>query len=286
MRRWNTTVLAYALLTTAVSAQSFQQIISHCADRTRDPDRRIEACKQFYSAQGLEPAEYALAEMNLGAAFDAKGEKAKALAAYSEAITRQPNMWQAYLDRLMLRLEMNDPDAAWDDYSQLIKIDPAKVRMDFTDVEYGTQHDSSHERGDEHETGEYKHAVAKAQNALGVAFLVRCAQKHDRNPTGDDALADCNRAISLTPNSFLAVGLRGLLEFGRGQDQEAIADFDASLAIKADYAPSLYLRGLAKCRSGDPKEGNADIKAALALQPDVTRIMAPKPIKADETVRR
>ncbi len=121
MIRSSVIVLAYALLTTAVSAQSFQQIISHCADRTRDPDRRIKACQQFYSAQGLEPAEYALAEINLGAAFEAKGDKAKALAFYSEAISREPNMWQAYFDRLMLRGEMNDLDAAWDDYSQLIK---------------------------------------------------------------------------------------------------------------------------------------------------------------------
>jgi tetratricopeptide (TPR) repeat protein len=273
MMRWSVIVLAYALSTTGGSAQSFQQIINHCADRTREPDRRIEACQQLYGAQGLDPAEYALAEMNLGAAFEAKGDKAKALTAYSEAIAREPNQWQAYFDRLMLRGEMNDLDGAWDDYSQLIKIDHSKVRMDFTDIEYGTQHDSSRERGDAHETDEYKQSVVRAQNALTGAFTVRCAQKHDRNPMSDDALADCDKAISLTPNSFRALGLRGLLELERGQDQKAIADFDASLAAQADFAPALYLRGLVKRRSGDTKGGDADIKAATTLQPDVAKIM-------------
>jgi tetratricopeptide (TPR) repeat protein len=277
MRRWSVAVLAYALLTTAGSAQSFQQIINHCADRTREPDRRIEACQQLYGAQGLEPAEYALAEMNLGAAYETKGDKAKALAAYSEAITREPNQWQAYFDRLMLRGAMDDLDGAWDDYSQLTKIDPSKLRMDFPSIEYGTQHDSARERGGEHETDEYKQSVAEAQNALTGAFVARCAQKHDRNPASDDALADCNRAISLTPNSCRALGLRGLLEFERGQDQKAIADLDAALAAQADFAPGLYLRGLAKRRSGDVKGGDTDIKAAVTLQPDVTKMFAPRP---------
>lgn len=277
MRRWGITLVAYAVLTTAASAQSFQQIINHCADRTRDPDRRIEACQQLYDAKGLEPAEYAFAEMNLGAAYEAKGDKAKALSAYNEAITREPNQWQAYFDRLMLRGRMHDLDGAWDDYSRLIKIDHSKVRMDFTDIEYGTQHDSSRARGDEHETDEYKQAVAKAQNVLGVAFLIGCAQKHDRNPAGDDALADCDKAVSLKPNSSRALGLRGMLEFERGQDQKAIADFDASLAAQPDFAGSLYLRGLAKRRSGDAKSGDADIKAAVTLQPDVAKIFADRP---------
>ncbi len=277
MRHWNITVLAYALLTTAVGAQSFQQIINHCADRTRNPDLRIAACQQLNSAAGLEPAEYALAEVSLGAAFEAKGDKAKALAFYSEAISREPNMWQAYFDRSMLRLQMNDLDGAWDDYSQLIKIDHSKVRMDFTDIEYGTQHDSSRKRGEAHETDEYKQSVAQAQNALAGAFTVRCAQKHDRNPTGDDALVDCDRAIALTPNSYRALGLRGLLEFERGQDQKAIADLDAALAAQADFAPGLYLRGLAKRRSGDAKGGDADIKAALTLRPDVAKMFVARP---------
>jgi tetratricopeptide (TPR) repeat protein len=273
MRRGGAIVLACALLTTAAHAQSFQQILNHCTDRARPPDRRIEACQQLYNAQGLEPAEYALAALNLGAAYEAEKDNARAIAAYSEAIKREPNLWQAYADRIMLRLGPNDLDAALDDYARLVRIDPSKVRMDYPDLGYGTEHDASRTRGGVHETGEYDRAVAQAREALANALTRRCAQRH----LGNDAVepfADCDRALVLAPRSYRALGLRGMLELQHGQDSKAIADFNASLAAQPDFAPSLYARGLARRRIGDHAGGDADIKAALVLQPDVDKMFA------------
>ncbi len=74
----------------------------------------------------MEPVEYAFAELNIGAAYTQKGDTASALAAYARSIALEPNMWQAYNDRIEVRGRTGDLDGALDDYSHLLKIDRRK----------------------------------------------------------------------------------------------------------------------------------------------------------------
>ena len=55
---------------------------------------------------------------------------------------------------------------------------------------------------------------------------------------------------------------------------DAIADYDAALKLSPKLAGSLYGRGLARLRKGNTDDGNADIAAAKAIQSDVAEEFA------------
>ena len=84
----------------------------------------------------------------------------------------------------------------------------------------------------------------------------------------EQALADCNDALSLENNSD-ALDSRGLVYLKLGDYDRAIADYDAAIKIDPDNADSLYGRGTAKLKKGDNSGGNADIAAAKAIKPGV-----------------
>jgi tetratricopeptide (TPR) repeat protein len=200
MRRGGTVaVLAYVLLTTAAGAQAeFQRLINHCADQTRTPDERIQACRLFGSAQGLEPVEYAFAELNAGAAYGQKGDNADALAAYAKSIALEPNMWQAYNDRIELRVKAADLDPALDDYSHLVKIDPSKLRMKIFNEKYGSGGAQPSGHGEAHEASEYDKAVATIRQTLSGAFYRRgLAKRGSGDISGGDA--DIKSALAIDP---------------------------------------------------------------------------------------
>jgi tetratricopeptide (TPR) repeat protein len=85
----------------------------------------------------------------------------------------------------------------------------------------------------------------------------------------DKALADCNTALKLHPNTADFLDSRGLVYLRQGNYDKAIADYDAALRLAPKTAWSLYGRGLAKSRKGMSAEGQADIAAATALQPKI-----------------
>jgi tetratricopeptide (TPR) repeat protein len=85
----------------------------------------------------------------------------------------------------------------------------------------------------------------------------------------DKALADCNAALEMRPDTPIYHASRGLVNLRLGHLDPAIADFDASLNTPAQNAFYLYGRGIAKLRKGQSAEGQADIDAALTLQPRV-----------------
>jgi tetratricopeptide (TPR) repeat protein len=85
----------------------------------------------------------------------------------------------------------------------------------------------------------------------------------------DKALADCNTALKLKPNTADFLDSRGLVYLRQGNYDKAIADYDAALRLAPKTAWSLYGRGLAKSGKGMSAEGQADIAAATALQPKI-----------------
>jgi tetratricopeptide (TPR) repeat protein len=194
-------VLAYVLLTTAAGAQAeFQRLSKHCADQTRAPDERIRTCRLLSASKGLDPVEYAFAELNIGAAYTEEGDNANALTAYAQSIALEPNMWQAYNDRIELRIETADLDAALDDYSRLVKIDPSKVRMKVFGLKYGSEHDTPSGHGETHEASEYDRAAATMRQRLADAFYRRGLAKRSSgdNPGGD---ADIKSALAIDPEA-------------------------------------------------------------------------------------
>ena len=62
---------------------------------------------------------------------------------------------------------------------------------------------------------------------------------------------------------------RGFVYLKLGRLDDAVADFDAALKLSPKLAGSLYARGVVKLKQGSAAAGNADIAAAKLLQADI-----------------
>jgi tetratricopeptide (TPR) repeat protein len=86
------------------------------------------------------------------------------------------------------------------------------------------------------------------------------------------ALADCNEALRLAPDTTSIFNSHGLVQIKLGSFSQAIADYSAFIAKNSgddlDRADALYGRGVAKIKLGDTAGGNADIAAAKAIKSD------------------
>lgn len=90
----------------------------------------------------------------------------------------------------------------------------------------------------------------------------------------DDAMEDCNRALSLKANDADALDARCFVQLRLKAYALAIADCTAAVTANPMSASSHYLRGVAKVRAGDVMGGDADIDSARVRDPDVAQTFA------------
>jgi len=109
---------------------------------------------------------------------------------------------------------------------------------------------------------------------LASAYNVRCWLLGRANRDLPKAMADCEKALSLQPETASYLDSRALVWFRMGKFDRAIADYDAALERSPEMAASLFMRGLAKRRIGRTEEGDDDIATAIAIRPDVAETFA------------
>lgn len=81
----------------------------------------------------------------------------------------------------------------------------------------------------------------------------------------EQALADCDAALALQPDSAGILDSRALVLLHLGRPADALALYDRALALEPRQAASLYGRGLAKQALGRVDEARADKAAAVRL---------------------
>jgi tetratricopeptide (TPR) repeat protein len=81
------------------------------------------------------------------------------------------------------------------------------------------------------------------------------------------ALADFDRAVTLSPRYTWAIAHRGATRLHLGHYQEALADFDRALDIEPAYTAVLACRARAYRHTGRLDEARADLERALQLDP-------------------
>jgi tetratricopeptide (TPR) repeat protein len=158
----------------------------------------------------------------------------KAIADFNQAITLNPTFVGAYLERGVVYRAKKDYTHAIDDYTQTIQLDP-------------------------------KNAPAYNNRCMARALAGNDLQR---------ALADCSKALKLTPDVTYSLYNRGLVELKLGAFDAAVADYSAAIAEYDKDAESFYGRGVAKLKNGDTVGGNADIAAAKMIRPDIDKVYA------------
>jgi tetratricopeptide (TPR) repeat protein len=132
---------------------------------------------------------------------------------------------------------------------------------------------------------DYGRALSDFDKAIALrptwasGYRGRCSARAAANRDLDDAVRDCNMALSLQAGDAGAFDARCLVWVRKAIYRAAIADCKAALNINPMLASSLYLLGVAKIRTGDLAHGDADISTARAMDPDVISIFVMYGIK-------
>jgi tetratricopeptide (TPR) repeat protein len=164
-----------------------------------------------------------------------KNDIAGAITEYDRAISLDPKLAEAYLNRGKARRAGGDLDGAIADYEVAAELDPG---------------------------------VAANNRDITQAYLNRGYIRSNRMDL-DGALADFDHAIRLDPNDAEAYFKRGRAFLIVGNAKFAIADFDKSISLD-DRNPLVYAeRGFARQKQGENGEAQKDFERGLKLNNDL-----------------
>ena len=170
---------------------------------------------------------------------------------------------------------MGDLDRAIADFSEAVRLDPmlAAAWMNRGLAYEGKGEDARGRAADFDQTG---HGLRLAISMRGTRAVGRA---RSAGVQLQQAVADCNEALKLSPDNADATDSRGFVHLKLGDFDHAIEDYDAALQINSQLASSLYGRGIARGRKGDADGAKADIAAARALRGSIADEFASYGIK-------
>lgn len=193
-------------------------------DNKIPPAERIAGCTQVIDAGIWEGENLGLAKALRGLAKAQNQDFNGALADLDAALVLRPTDTEALMTRASVYGALKRPDDQIGDFDKVLAIRPR----------------------------------------AGEALNGRCWTRAELNRELDKALADCNAALKLIPNSPAFLDSRGLVHLRAGRWDDAIADYTSALEGAPKQPWSLYGRGIAKLRKGDKKGGKADLAAGKA----------------------
>jgi len=221
------------------------------------------------------------------------GQFKPALQDFSTALTLLPSDIDAHLERaqlLQLHPDVDPTGAAAEVKSDLDAVNrlaapDAGVRLALGRL-YGDSGDYS--AGIEQINQWLSHHPLENDQATGLNS--RCWLRATSNRDLQEALDDCNHALSLRPVAPPTTGTligrslaqddpavldsRGLVYLRLGNLESAIHDYDSALRTDPNMPTSLYGRGLAELRQGEKAQGQADLAAAEKLDTGVAQLFA------------
>jgi len=197
------------------------------------------------------------------AAFRPAQDYAAQLKDLDEALKLDPGNVGALSTRSALEARHGDADKALADVDLAVKQDPDNVALRqaraYVYVKVGKMDLALAEMAWTRNTIE---DTASSWNSL-------CFNQAMWNLSLDKALADCDKALSLSPRSAPILDSRAFVLFRLGRIDEALRDYALALKLAPRQVDSLYGRGLAELQKGQVQEGRADLDKARRMQPRI-----------------
>ncbi len=221
---------------------------------------RDRAIADFTRAIELEP-DYAEAYNNRGSAYAALGNPEGAIADFTKAIERKPDFADAFYNRGCSYRATGQYDLALADFTRAIELEPGYA-------------DAYNNRGNAYATlGNPEGAIADFTKAIerkpdfADAFYNRgCA--HKTLGRYDLAIADFTRAIELKPDYVAAYNNRGNTYNLLGEADRAIRDLSRAIELNPTGALAYNNRAVIYAGRGDFDRALADFTKAIELKPD------------------
>jgi tetratricopeptide (TPR) repeat protein len=208
------------------------------------------------------PAQLTAADLYLqGVQFTIEGKNQEALNALNQSIKMQPNYAEAYAERGLVYLELEDYRMALENYNQAIRLDSKQWHA------YNNRAIAKFHLND------LQGAIADYDQALKLkerpAFYYNRGNTYSRLGNSQRAIADYDRALQLNPKYANAYRNRGNLRNSLGQTQAAMTDYNQAIQLTPNNALALAERGAAKVNLQDFQGGLADFNAAIKANPQL-----------------
>ncbi|MBI4851841.1 MAG: tetratricopeptide repeat protein [Acidobacteria bacterium] len=189
----------------------------HCGVAYQAMIKLDEAIYSFNRAIEINP-DYSEAYYSRGNVYFFKGNYELAIEDYSQAINTTTNNINSYLKRGMTYLSKNQLDKAISDFSQVIKVDP-----DHDQAYFGRGNAYCHK-------GDYELAIMDLSEAIELnsinivdSYVLR-AFSYKMLDKLDIAIIDCNKALSIAPQSANAYFVRSLVYQAKAASDQEMAN--------------------------------------------------------------
>jgi tetratricopeptide (TPR) repeat protein len=235
----------------------------------------VDACTRALNSDRFDQHNKAMIYSNRANQRERVGDYEKAIADHNEAIRTDPAYASGFMHRGNAYARHGDFDRAVADHSEAIRLAP-KDADSFYNRGYTYSHKGDHEKA----VADYTTGIALDASKSRL-WGQRCWSRFVVGKQLQEALDDCNKASSLSPNIPQILAYRGFVYLKLGQFDKALADYDAAFALTKlpDHADWLYGRGVTRLRKGDTAGGNADLAKAKTIQADIAEEYAKYGIK-------
>jgi Tfp pilus assembly protein PilF len=261
-------LVAAALWTAPVSAQSRSQLGPLCTTDTTPADQQIDACNKIIALKVFSGEKLATIYFWRAVGWNKKGNYSQVISDASEALRLRPDN-ALYNLRGSAYYDKGEHDIAISDFNDALRIGPP------SGIIY-------HNRGNAFRSkGDYAKAIADYDEAIRLGpkdaftYQNRGSAKQALGDL-DGALADINEAIRVNPTLPQPLNNRTVIWRARGEFDRAIADGTEAIRLAKAKAPvnimtppgsvliSAYIqRGLAYEAKGDYEHARQDFNATL-----------------------
>jgi tetratricopeptide (TPR) repeat protein len=180
----------------------------------------------------------------------------RAYADFDEAIRLLPGQWEPYLNRGISRQTRKDFRGALDDFTKALDLGAAPTRIYFLRARVKDQLGDRAGAANDRVEGFQRRPVDEA------SWIARGVAREARDPKG--ALADYRQALEVNPRSFGALeNIARVLSDDPTRLEEAVQALTQALEIAPDFASARSGRGVLLARLGRREAALADAEAAL-----------------------
>jgi Tfp pilus assembly protein PilF len=222
------------------------------------PRAEVQTVALRTPAGSAEPSEAVRSLLTRGRAFADRGEPAKALAAYEQALRLDPRSAEAYALRAEARNDQGEHDQALADCDRALRIDPRlAVAHEFRADAYIGKRDYDKAFQACAQALEIDARLAGAYNDRGVLYTLQ--------GKADKAVAEFAKALELDPKNARAYGNRASAYLDLKDYARAVNDFTEALRVGPRDPSAYYYRALAHQQLGHTQEAKEDRTVALKL---------------------
>ncbi len=199
----------------------------------------------------------------LGSAYEQTNNPAKAAESYEKYLAFKPDQaWSAYLQLGLIRLNLEQYDAAVNALLEAKKLQPQDLKVNNTLAD-------AYQKSGQLESAEAVFSELATINPQEAKYYYsKALQMYDAAGRAEAALNPARKIVEINPKDEMSVYNLGLIYLKMERYDEAVESFKQCLALKPDYAYAWFQIGLAYFNQKKYRDAVEPYKKYVELSPD------------------